>query len=193
MTLPAPTPSSAGRRHDSLVPPGSFISIDFETANSSRASPIQIGVVRVLGGTIGLTHVRPVMPPFGHRSFSPGARRVHGLGPSYINGAAEWPEILGKLVRLATMDDGSLLPLVAHNASFERSVVNATSAAVGVEPPPFDYFCTVKYARQELPHLQRHKLNTLTEHLGLPEFGHHDAGEDARATALLLLRLARGV
>lgn len=181
----------ASRRGGFLTPPTSFVAIDFETANPSRASVIQIGLVRVIDGVIGRTHTSPVMPPAGHRAFAPGNVKVHGLGPGYILHAPEWPNIMERLVRLATVGE-CVLPLVAHNAAFERSVITRASEAVGVASPwtPEDYFCTVKYARRVLPHLPQHKLNVLVEHLELGEFSHHDAGEDAAMTAKLLLALA---
>lgn len=175
-----------------LVAPRSFVAIDFETANPSRASVIQIGVTRVLDGVIGIPHTSAVRPPDGHRAWNPNQFKVHGLSPSYIVGAPEWPEVMARLVRIASLRDGTLLPLVAHNAAFEKSVINKTSEVAGVPSPwgPEDYFCTVKYARQEAPDLPRHKLDFLVEHYGLGVFSHHDAGEDAAMTARLLLRLA---
>lgn len=171
-----------------MVAPRSFVSIDFETANPSRASVIQIGVTRVIDGVIGTPHTSPVRPPDGHRAWSPGQFKVHGLPTSYIVGAPEWPDVMGRLVRLASMSDGTVLPLVAHNAAFEKSVINKTSEVTGVTSPwgDQDYFCTVKYARQQLPDLPRHRLDALVEHFGLGPFTHHDAGEDAAMTARVL-------
>lgn len=185
---------TGGRRRPGggSIPPRSFVAIDFETANPSRASVIQIGVTRVVDGVIGKSHVAPVMPPAGHRAWSPAQFRVHGLPNTYIVGADEWPAIMARLIGLAGRADGTVLPLVAHNAAFEKSVINAACEATGVLSPwgPEDYFCTVKYARRQLPDLPRHRLDFLVDHLGLGTFAHHDAGEDATMTARLLLRLA---
>lgn len=191
----AEQPARASRRVSGrLVPPRSFVAIDFETANGSRASIIQAGVTRVIDGEIGTPHVRPVYPPDGHRHWGPGQFAIHRLPTAYIVGAEAWPETLERLVRLATMPDGTVLPLVAHNAAFEKSAINKISEVTGVMPPwgAEDYFCTVKYARQQLPDLPKHRLDYLVEHLSLGEFSHHDAGEDAAMTARLLLRLAQG-
>lgn len=187
------TPARASRHVGGrMVPPRSFVAIDFETANPSRASVIQIGVTRVLDGVIGIPHTSPVYPPDGHRAWNPAQFRIHGLPTSYIVGAPGWSEVMGRLVRLASLSDGTVLPLVAHNAAFEKSVINKTCEVAGITSPwdAEDYFCTVKYARQEAPELPRHKLDFLVEHYDLGEFSHHDAGEDAAMTARLLLRLS---
>ena len=189
MTIHATEARTRSARGGPLAPPSSFVAIDFETCMGKRSSPIQIGVVRVLDGVIGRTNTSPVLPPPEYRTFEPGAQKVHGLTPDYIVGAPEWPEILHRLVRLSSTTDGGLLPLVAHNASFERQVIEKTSEAVGLTPPPFVYFDTVAYARQQVPDAPNHKLNTLVDHLGLGQFRHHDAGEDAAVTARLLLTL----
>ena len=171
--------------------PSSFVAIDFETCMAKRASPIQIGVVRVYEGQIGRKNTSPVLPPEKFRRFEAHAKKIHKLEKDYIVGAPEWPEIMERLVRLATVD-GLLLPLVAHNAAFERAVIAATSQETGIAAPPFEFFDTVKYARRVVPNAPNHKLNTLVEHLGLGDFQHHDAGEDALMTARLLLHL-RGI
>lgn len=185
-------PVRSGQRGVPMVPPRSFVAIDFETANPSRASVIQIGVTRVLDGVVGRPHTSPVRPPDGHRSWHAGQFRIHGLPTAYIVGAPEWPDVMLRLVRLASMSDGAVLPLVAHNAAFEKSVINKISEITGVTSPwgNDDYFCTLKYARQQLPELPKHRLDYLAEYLDLGAFTHHDAGEDAATTARLLLRLA---
>ena len=170
--------------------PSSFVAIDFETANPSRSSPIQIGIVRVLDGVLGEPFTVPIMPPEGHRRFAPGNQRIHGLGPAYIHGAPEWPAILERLIRFTTSVDGQRLELVAHNAAFEKSVIEKTSEACGLAIPDFRYFCTVKHARKVLPHLSQHKLDVVARYYDLPAFAHHDAGADALAGAQITIRLA---
>lgn len=170
--------------------PTSFVAIDFETANPSRSSPIQIGIVRVLGGVLGEPFTVPIMPPEGHRRFAPSNQRIHGLGPAYIHGAPEWPAILERLIRFTTSATGQRLELVAHNAAFEKSVIEKTSQECGIDIPDFRYFCTVKHSRKVLPHLPQHKLDVIARYYGLPDFAHHDAGADAFTGAQITLRLA---
>lgn len=162
----------------------SFCAIDFETANPRRASPIQIGVVRVIDGVIQKPFTSPVLPPPGFRDFRPDQAKIHGLSESYIEGAPDWAEIHARLVRFA---DG--LPLVAHNASFERSVINATTQEASVTPHEFTYVCTLKMSRRLLPSQPQHRLDALARHFNIEQLRHHDAGDDARVGAELALRL----
>ncbi|OZB87253.1 MAG: hypothetical protein B7X41_13240, partial [Microbacterium sp. 14-71-5] len=161
----------------------SFVAIDFETAQKKRASPIQIGVVRVIDGRVGQPFTAPVLPPPEFRWFDPDLQRIHGLTPADVEGAQEWDAILSRLGRFTMAPDGSRLPLVAHNASFERSVIAQTSAAVQTTPPAFTYYCTVKLSRLVDPigpgGPPNHKLDTLAARYGIEQLHHHDAGDDA--------------
>lgn len=163
-----------------------FVAIDFETANPKRASVIQIGLAKVRDGQIIKKACTMVFPPRNFTAFAERNIAVHGLTPKDIHGAPYWPEILDRLVKF-TGD----LPLVAHNAPFERSVIVAASEAEGLEVPDFRYCCTQKLAQRLLPEAPSYKLDLLTGYLGLPAFGHHDAGDDAVACAELALAIAR--
>src|SRR5690606_31628009 len=80
-----------------LPPELSFVTIDFETANSDKASVIQVGVTKVIGGEVVSTHTQPVMPKAEFRNFAWANRRVHKLDPSYIQGALPWGPRLEKI------------------------------------------------------------------------------------------------
>lgn len=162
----------------------SFLSIDFETCRRQRASPIQIGLTPVFDGVLGQTTVHAVMPPANFREFDPGNTKIHGLSQDYIVGAPEWDEIHERLVRFSRG-----LPLLAHNASFERSVIVQTSDELGFAPHPFAYHCTLKMARDLDKAAPNHKLDTLAARYGIEQKAHHDAGDDSRVGALLALHL----
>jgi DNA polymerase III alpha subunit (gram-positive type) len=51
------------------------------------------------------------------------------------------------------------------------------------------HICTVSLARQLLPELKSFRLVALAEHFEVPHRKRHRAGEDARATASVFLRL----
>lgn len=169
-----------------------FVAIDFETANQSRASVCQIGIVRIIDGVPGNKATLYITPPPGYEKFAPICVGVHGITAPDVVGAPAWPDILDRIVKFTY--DGEL-PLVGHNASVERSCITKASEAHGITPPAFDYFDTLKLARNQWPKESTHSLGKLTASLGLPAFAHHDAGEDAEACARLLLRVAaeRGV
>lgn len=165
-----------------------FVAIDFETANSQRSSPIQVGVCRVVDGVARLPQVLTVMPPLGKRDFADANTKVHGLTPADIHGAPEWPEIHRRIMLYA-----GDLPLVAHNASFERSVIVQTSGEHAMPPHPFAYHCTLAMSRTLFPKasgiVENHKLNTMADYLGVEQLHHHDAGDDALVGANVALKL----
>lgn len=47
--------------------------------------------------------------------------------------------------------------------------------------------CTVKTSRKLYPEIPNHRLNTMCEYLDIPLINHHDALEDSRACAQILL------
>lgn len=165
-----------------------FVAIDFETCNSQRSSPIQIGLTRVIGGVPRVPQVSAIMPPLGRREFDPNIQKVHGLTPQDIHGAPEWPEIHDRLIQYA-----GDLPLVAHNASFERSVINQTSEMHGFPGHGFTIHCTLLMARRLDPKgpngPDNHKLDTLAQRYRIEQLNHHDAGDDALVGANLALHL----
>lgn len=165
-----------------------FVAIDFETCNTQRSSPIQVGLARVVGGVARAPQVSAIMPPLGRRQFDANIQKVHGLTPQDIHGAPEWPEVLERLVAYV-----GGLPLVAHNASFERSVITQTSEMHGILAHSFDYHCTLSMSRRLVPKTSgavlNHKLDTMAAHFGVVQLHHHDAGDDALVGANLALRL----
>jgi len=104
-----------------------------------------------------------------------------------VRDADDFPAVLA---RLAPRLHGRTV--LAHNASFDISVIRNTCDLYGLAYPEFDYLCTVKLAQRSWPDLASHKLNAVCAHLGVA-FKHHDAGEDAYACATLALEAMKVV
>lgn len=164
--------------------PLDFVAIDFETANPKRASVCQIGLAKVRGGKVISTYCGPVRPPEPHTSFHPRNIAVHGLTPRTVVGAQGWEDTLVRLISYT-----GNLPLVGHNVSVERSVITQATEAVGGSVPDFTYLCTQALAKAHLD-TGPYGLEPVAIALGLPDFNHHDAGEDAMASARIVLELA---
>ena len=77
--------------------------------------------------------------------------------------------------------------IVAHNAMFDVGALCATLDHYGIEYPTFDYNGTVWLSQLAYPELPSHKLNVLSDALGI-KFSHHHAYDDAYACAAVLLR-----
>lgn len=76
--------------------------------------------------------------------------------------------------------------MVAHNASFDCSVLAGCLDYYGLEQPNYLSLCTVKTSRKLFPEFPNHKLNTVCENLNITLNNHHDALEDSRACAEIL-------
>jgi len=159
-----------------------FTAIDFETANSSRASICAVGLSIVDNGQIVdqfYQLIRPDPLHFDYMNIS-----IHGITPDDVvdmpSFAECWPVLQGKVSG----------PLVAHNAAFDMSVLRKSLDHSGLPYPVVDYFCTVVIAKLTWQEHPNHKLNSLASHLGI-SFRHHDAAEDARVCALVALHACR--
>lgn len=81
------------------------------------------------------------------------------------------------------------LPMVAHNASFDRRFWSAELALAGL-PAPHAFACTVLLSRRLYPEAPSHRLGTLVDHFQLPRTGQaHRALADAEMAAELLGRI----
>jgi len=113
---------------------------------------------------------------------------IHGI---YEKDVADQPEfdVLWKN-EIASYFENKLV--VAHNASFDTSVLRTTLALYGLPFPSLTYTCTLLLSRVVWPGLLSYKLGTLAERFQI-KFKHHDAEDDAFACAEIALRaLERG-
>lgn len=184
--------ATAGTTAYLLIPGLDFVAIDFETANAQRASVCQVGLVKVRDGIPGKQHCRLVFPPRPYENFHEHNIAVHGITRSRVNGAPGWDVILPKLVSFT-----GGLPLVGHNVSFEKSVVEKATIAIGEQVPYFEYLCSLKLARKHLPDLPSHRLNQTPHELRVLaeerlETARQDTAEAAIARLQSLMQLGPG-
>jgi DNA polymerase-3 subunit epsilon len=162
-----------------------FTAIDFETANSKRGSVCAVGLAKVRNGVVIDTASWLIKPPRSVSDFAPMNVAVHGIRPGDVRTAPGWPESLQRILTFAGSD-----PFVAHNASFDRSVLRGACAESGLTVPDAAFHCSVDLARRLLG-LQTNKLPHVAEALGLGAFRHHDAGSDAEICAAAVVAIAR--
>ncbi len=158
-----------------------FLALDFETATAKWDSPCELGIAVVRNGAVQEVRnwlIKPMSWPF----FSPWNVAVHGIRPNDVAHAPTFEELwkeVGPLVQNST--------IVAHNASFDMGVLRGTLATYRIGHPIFQYFCSVSLSKKIWPHMPKHDLKTVCTHNGIPLI-HHRAGNDAEATARLVLR-----
>ena len=158
------------------------IAIDFETASEARASACSIGLAWIEDGAVVRVEERLIRPP-GMR-FSSFNIAIHGIRPEDVADQPEFPDVMAEF-----FDDFHGAAMIAHNASFDFSVLRASLDFYGLAYPELSYYCSVKLAQRHWPDLPSHRLNSLADHLGL-SFSHHNAAEDARVCALATLAMA---
>ncbi len=161
------------------------IAIDFETANEQRHSACAIGLAWIEEGKITRREhrlIRPSEPRFNWHNI-----RVHGIRPEDVAGEPEFPDVISEF--LPEMSGALIL---AHNASFDVSVLCESLASYGLSRPEFSFLCTMGISRHLWPELRSSSLDTVASHFGI-EFRHHDAAEDAYACARIALEATRKV
>lgn len=158
------------------------VAIDFETATEKRASPCSVGLAWVDNGEIVSVEHHYIRPP--DMRFNPFNISFHGISPEQVKNAPEFPELLNMI--------GNRLEgrtVLAHNASFDMSVLRGTCDYYGLVYPQLDYLCTVKLAQATWPNMSSHRLNEVCATLEI-DFQHHDAAEDAFACATVAIKAA---
>ncbi len=164
--------------------PFRFFALDVETANHNRGSICQVGVACVRPDNSIDTWVTLVDPQTETWQFS----YLHGITNAMVQDAPTISAVISAL-------DGVLQgQTVYQHSGFDRSAVRAACQHLGREEPTWDWQNSVSVARRAWPELKGnggHGLGFLKTHLGL-QFMHHDAGEDARAAAEVVLMAEYG-
>jgi len=154
------------------MPAPTFTAIDFETAQPSRWSICQVGLVRVEQGRVTEELSLLVRPPdnhYWHRFIE-----IHGIEP---HRTAQAPDFAGIWSRIARFIEGQTV--VAHNASFDGSCLRAALDFYRLPQPNYNRCCTYQLYRKGLAALcEEHRIR----------LNHHDALSDARACAILFLK-----
>jgi len=106
---------------------------------------------------------------------------------------ADAPDSASVMRELARFTAGC--PLVAHNASFDRSFWQAEMGRAGLESDPaHEFACTVLLSRRLWPEADSHSLGAMTRFHDLQFSGRaHRALADARVTAELLRKVTAEV
>ncbi|WP_226761177.1 exonuclease domain-containing protein [Arthrobacter sp. SO3] len=161
-----------------------FTAIDFETANGFRGSPCAVGLSKVRGGVVVEEASWLMRPPENHDRFDHHNVRIHGIRPEQVAGLPRFGDLFPEIGAFIGGD-----VLAAHNAAFDLGVIRSGLEVSGLPGPAYDYVCTVMLARRCYS-LVSNSLPYAAEEAGVPLVNHHDAAEDARACAGILIDIA---
>jgi len=160
-----------------------FVALDFETANNKRASVCAIGLVVVKNGKIVdkmYELIKPYEMDFNWRNI-----QVHGINPEDVEDKQEfnnhWDRIYNYLKK------GQL---IAHNASFDVSVLRAVLNEYNIPIPNIKYTCSLQISKKTWEGWGSYSLDNVARNLGF-SFKHHHALEDAEMCANVVLEAAK--
>ena len=158
-----------------------FTAIDFETATGYRNSACAVGIVSVENGKITEKYISLIQPPENQiwRKFT----EIHGISWRDTLDAPTFAELYPKIRKRLFGRT-----LVAHNANFDRDVLQQTMAHYGLDYADLqlpDWECTLKIYRAK--GFKPANLAACCDRLNIP-LNHHEALSDALACAELYLR-----
>lgn len=159
-----------------------FVSIDFETANASPLSACSIGVVVFEDGVPVKSLVSLIQPPEEFGKFNWYNVKIHGIKQSMVQDAPTFDQVWERI-----REDVAGGIVVCHNAVFDTSVLRRLLEYYRIKVPEFRYICTVKVSQKLWPELENHKLDTVSEALGI-RLNHHEALSDSMACGLILAK-----
>lgn len=159
-----------------------FVALDFETANGKRTSICSVGMVKVIDSQITETFHTLVNP---QDYFSQQNIKVHGIQPEDVENAPTFDYVFPYMMQFIAD-----LPVVAHNAAFDMSVLHQSIQNIGLPTPNLTYFCSYQLAKRTVDSY-RYGLKHMMEFYQLDFHGHHDALNDAKACAMITFRLLK--
>lgn len=123
------------------------------------------------------------------REIDADAERVHGISLAFLHDKPRFHEIVEDFLEFVGDD-----PIVAHNAPFDRSFVNAELNRIGRTPPPDDrWIDTLALAKKKFPGMYN-SLDALCKRMkiSLASRDKHGALIDAELLAAVYLELQGG-
>lgn len=157
-----------------------YLVLDLETANPNSASICQVGIVLVENGEIAGTLSRLIDP---QDHFDYWNIKVHGIEPEHVAGCPTFPEVLGELSPLLHER------IIVTHGSFDRLAIANACRKHGLPPVEAYWLDNQTVVRRTWKQFAKrgYSLGNLAQHFGI-EFRHHDALEDAMATAHIFRR-----
>ena len=161
-----------------------FNVVDVETANSDRSSICSIGIINVQDGKIANKWSTLVNPETG---FEPKNISIHGIKEEDVKHSPTLPMIYDELC--SQVDDSIL---VSHSP-FDKTAFERALKRYNLEQLRVTWLDSVLIARRAWPEKYGRDgadLGNIAKDLGI-SFNHHDALEDARAAAEIVLRACK--
>jgi DNA polymerase-3 subunit epsilon len=156
-----------------------FVAVDVETANADLASICQLGVATVRAGQVEDVWTQLVDP---EDLFSPINVRIHGINEAKVRGAPRFAELFPEI-------ENRLAGVVVSHTAFDRLSLGRACERCGLQLCERAWLDSARVARRTWPdkYARHYGLGYIASDLGIV-FKHHNAGEDARTAAEIILR-----
>ncbi|WP_299586845.1 exonuclease domain-containing protein [uncultured Microbulbifer sp.] len=160
----------------------SFVAVDVETANPDAASICQLGVVVVENGKVTKEWKTLINPEV---DFYFANIAIHGINAADVAEAPKFSDVIDQLKRLF----GGRV--IASHSGFDRRALLKAFESHGDDLGEVRWLDSMMLARRtwEQFALSGYGLSNLAAHLGV-QFQHHDALEDAKVVAQIVLAAA---
>ena len=157
-----------------------FIALDVETANADLASICQIGIANVQSGRVMGVWSCLIDPEdfFDQINIS-----IHGIDETMIEGAPRFVDVFGEI-------DGLMAGVVVSHTAFDRAAITRAAERYEIHCRERVWLDSARVVRRAWPEKYAERgygLASVASDLGI-NFRHHDAGEDARAAAEIVIR-----
>jgi DNA polymerase-3 subunit epsilon len=156
-----------------------FVALDFETANADMSSICQIGLANFKNGLIQEEWKTYIDPEdfFDEMNIS-----IHGINESTIVGAPTLPEVSNRIYNYI---DNQIAVCHTH---FDRVAIQQACLKYKLRMPRSNWLDSARVARRTWEQFawSGYGLSSVCTSLGY-QFKHHDALEDAKAAAYILL------
>ena len=161
---------------------GEYVAFDLETTglSSQKDEIIEIGAVRMQGGK-ELDRFQTFVNP--RRRLEQKIVELTGITDAMLADAPSIETVLPEFLEFV----GDRV-LVAHNADFDTGFIREACRKQGL-PYGFTSVDTLILSQNLLPHLNKFKLDVVSNALSLPDFNHHRAGDDAVTCGLIFHKL----
>ena len=161
---------------------GEYVAFDLETTglSSQKDEIIEIGAVRMQGGK-ELERFQTFVNP--RRRLEQKIVELTGITDAMLADAPNIETVLPEFLEFV----GDRV-LVAHNADFDTGFIREACRKQGL-PYGFTSVDTLILSQNLLPHLNKFKLDVVSNALSLPDFNHHRAGDDAVTCGLIFHKL----
>jgi len=153
-----------------------FVVVDLEWANEKVHTICQIGLVTCKEGQL-VDPISQLIDP--EVMFAPANVNVHKIDDSKVSGMPTFADVAE---HVRDYMDGRVC--VSHSKADEKPINDAFDL-LGLKPPICKWVNSETVAKRTWK-LENYQLKTIAKHLGI-DFEHHDALEDAKAAAKVML------